>query len=83
LHSDLVADDAMIESGTQREAIEFLRARGELSKVLIEGGQWRVFGPGGCRYQPVHEMSVRISISVQGVEMNPDRSSLMTMSVVR
>src|ERR1017187_1061097 len=43
---------------------------GEFSKVLTEGGHWRVFGRRGCRYQAVHEMNLRFSIAVQGVEMN-------------
>jgi hypothetical protein len=44
---------------------------GEFSKVLIEGGRRRVFSRSGCGDQAVHEMNLRSSVAVQGVEMNP------------
>jgi hypothetical protein len=66
----LAADCARIGNGTRRELLGFYARVGEFSKVLIERGHWRVFGRSGCRYQAVHEMNLRFSIAVQGVEMN-------------
>ena len=53
---------------TRREKLSSLRAHvAEFSKVLIEGGDWSVFGR---RDQAVSEMIVRFSIAIQRVEMN-------------
>jgi hypothetical protein len=42
----------------------------ELSKVLIERGDRRVFGRRGGRNQTVHEMDLCSSIAIQGVQVN-------------
>jgi hypothetical protein len=49
---------------SKRRLLGFYTHVGEFSKVLIEGGHWRVFGRSGCRDQAVHEMNLRFSIAV-------------------
>src|SRR5271163_1206563 len=50
---------------TRREKLlDFHAHVAEFSKVLIEGGDWRVFGRRGRRNQAVHEMNLRFSIAI-------------------
>ncbi len=67
----LTTEPTRIESQLpEGKLLGFYAHIGELSKVLIEGGQGCLFGRSGRGKQAVHEMDLRFSIAFQCVEVN-------------
>lgn len=72
-------DATRIESELpEGKLVGFYAHVGELSKVLIEGGDLCVFGRSGRSEQAVYEMDLRFSIAFQCVEVNRRPADLNT-----